>query len=75
SMVPDKKIRQTQVGDVALALKLHRQQIDPRKAGYDAVIADPTLTFQPYSLGFESDEMRQRSRKMAQRLLGSKGPD
>ncbi|MEM6470998.1 MAG: hypothetical protein AAF802_15675, partial [Planctomycetota bacterium] len=47
SMVPDKKIRQTQVGDVALALKLHRQQIDPRKAGYDAVIADPTLTFQP----------------------------
>ncbi|QDV47902.1 hypothetical protein Enr13x_78140 [Stieleria neptunia] len=61
SMVPPKTTHRTQVRDVALALALHRQGIDPRTRGFGALVADPILVFRPYSLGFESETARQRA--------------
>ena len=58
SMVPPKTTHRTQVGDVALALKLHRDGIDPRTRGFAALVADPILVFRPYSLGFETEQAR-----------------
>ncbi|WP_372897573.1 hypothetical protein [Stieleria sp.] len=61
SMVPPKTTHRTQVRDVALALALHREGIDPRTRGFGALVADPILVFRPYSLGFESESTRQRA--------------
>ncbi|MDV6028558.1 MAG: hypothetical protein F9B45_00305 [Phycisphaera sp. RhM] len=61
SMVPPKTTHRTQVRDVALALTLHREGIDPRTRGFGALVADPILVFRPYSLGFESETARQRA--------------
>ncbi|MEO1615206.1 MAG: hypothetical protein AAFV88_05115 [Planctomycetota bacterium] len=69
SMVPEKVVRRTQVADVVYALQLHRNSIDPRQAGYAAVLADPSLVFQPYSLGFESEAVRQQARESTVTLL------
>jgi len=51
------KIR-TQVRDVALALLLHEQGIDPRTVGFSELQADPVLVFRDHSLGFPGDTDR-----------------
>ncbi|MCS7470951.1 hypothetical protein NZK35_30215 [Stieleria sp. ICT_E10.1] len=61
SMVPPKTTHRTQVRDVALALALHREGIDPRTRGFGALVADPILVYRPYSLGFESETARRRA--------------
>lgn len=58
------KIR-TQVGDVALALLLHRHGIDPRDVGYTELLADPVFMFQDCSLGFPDETARQATRARA----------
>ncbi|MCO8120817.1 hypothetical protein NHH03_03635 [Stieleria sp. TO1_6] len=61
SLTPPKSTHRTQIRDVAHALRLHRQGIDPRTHGFSGLVADPTLVYRPYSLGFASDEARQSS--------------
>lgn len=63
------KIR-TQVGDVALALLLHRHGIDPRDVGYTELLADPVFMFQDCSLGFPDETARQATRALAFERLG-----
>ena len=63
SMTPPKTTHRTQVRDVALALQLHRAGIDPRTRGFSVVVADPILVFRPYSLGFESEELRRQAER------------
>lgn len=58
------KIR-TQVGDVALALLLHRRGIDPRDVGYTELLADPVFVFQDCSLGFPDEPARQATHARA----------
>ncbi|MFK8115422.1 MAG: hypothetical protein AB8B91_24710, partial [Rubripirellula sp.] len=65
------KIR-TQVRDVALALLLQHHGIDPRKAGFTELQADPLLVFRDHSLGFADEEARQRALTEAFRLLDSR---
>jgi hypothetical protein len=62
------KIR-TQVRDVALAVLLHRHGIDPRKAGFEELQADPVLVFRDHSLGFPSEMSRRESYVTAMNLL------
>jgi hypothetical protein len=42
----------TRVCDVARAIELHRQGLDPREYGFHFLRADPWLVYAPYSLGF-----------------------
>jgi DNA-binding phage protein len=42
----------TRVRDVARAIELHRQGLDPREHGFNFLRADPWLVYAPYSLGF-----------------------
>jgi len=60
----------TQIRDVALALLLHRQGIDPREVGFTELQADPLLVFRDHSLGFASDESREAAYAKSQHLLG-----
>ncbi|MGB7344493.1 MAG: hypothetical protein WBD20_09790 [Pirellulaceae bacterium] len=64
------KIR-TQVGDVALALLLHRRGIDPRDVGFVELQADPIVVFREHSLGFADETARQRAYANAQSLIRS----
>ncbi len=68
------KIR-TQVSDVALALLLHRHQIDPRSVGFDELQADPKLVFREHSLGFANSELRQAAYRRAAKVLANNGVD
>ncbi len=52
------KIR-TEVRDVALALLLHSNGIDPREYGFDELQADPMLIYRDHSLGFADEKSRQ----------------
>ncbi|KAA5542291.1 hypothetical protein FYK55_15950 [Roseiconus nitratireducens] len=63
SLVEPKTTRRTQVRDVAAALQLHREGRDPREHGFTALIADPILVFQAYSLGFASEQERQEAQR------------
>lgn len=58
------KVR-TQVGDVAVAVLLHRHGIDPRDVGYTELQADPVFVFQDCSLGFVDETARQETRARA----------
>jgi hypothetical protein len=68
------KIR-TQVSDVAVALMLHQQGIDPRKAGFAELQADPFVVFREHSLGFSSESERQDAYTKAWKLLGIEMPE
>lgn len=61
SMNPPKTTHRTQVRDVAYALRLYRQGVDPRDRGFASLVADPIMVFRAYSLGFDSQEKRAKS--------------
>ena len=63
------KIR-TQVRDVALALLLHKDGLDPRQFGFVELQADPLLLFRDHSLGFADESSRQDSHQQARAKLG-----
>ena len=63
------KIR-TQVRDVALALLLHDDGIDPRQVGFVELQADPLLLFREHSLGFADDQSRQTAHQQGRGRLG-----
>ncbi len=63
-----KRIR-TQVRDVALAVLLHHYGIDPRRAGFVELQADPLLVFRDHSLGFPDESSRQASFTAAKGML------
>ena len=69
-MIPARntKIR-TEVRDVALALLLHQNGIDPRLAGFEELQADPLLRFCDHSLGFPDEASRLECRRRAAQLL------
>lgn len=62
------KIR-TQVRDVALALLLHRQGIDPRQVGFEELQADPVMLFRDHSLGFADEVQRTLAHARGKELL------
>ncbi len=63
------KIR-TQVRDVALALLLHQEGIDPRQFGFVELQADPLLLFRDHSLGFADERSRQAAHEKGRARLG-----
>ncbi|NND98937.1 MAG: hypothetical protein HKN47_16595 [Pirellulaceae bacterium] len=63
-----RKIR-TQVRDVAMALLLHRNGIDPREAGFVDLQADPLVVFRDHSLGFSDDRSRRDAYRSAAAAL------
>lgn len=63
------KIR-TQVRDVALALLLYQQGMDPRKFGYMELQADPLMLYRDHSLGFADDTSREAAHQLAREQLG-----
>ena len=63
------KIR-TQIGDVALALLLHRNGHDPRDMGFKELQADPLLVFRDHSLGFPDEVARRDAQDRAHVVLG-----
>jgi hypothetical protein len=69
-LVPQGKSKiRTEVRDVALALLLHHQGIDPRNAGFEELRADPLLIFCEHSLGFPDEATRLDTRRRANLLL------
>lgn len=66
------KIR-TQVRDVALALLLHREGIDPRSVGFSDLQADPIVVYREHSLGFALDADRAEAFRNATALLKARG--
>ncbi|MFG0262927.1 MAG: hypothetical protein ACF788_11100 [Novipirellula sp. JB048] len=66
---------QTQVGDVAMAMLLHRHQLDPRRAGFSELQADPMLIYRDHSIGFGDDSQRERAHRQAMGLLREIGFD
>jgi hypothetical protein len=67
------KIR-TQVRDVALALMLHLDKIDPRQVGFDELQADPLLLFRDHSLGFANDDARAAAHQRGLAMIELQGP-
>jgi hypothetical protein len=69
-LIASRKTRiRTEVRDVALALLLQHAGIDPRKAGYAELQADPWLVFVDHSLGFPDEDERQQAIRNAAILL------
>ena len=66
-----KKIR-TEVRDVAMAMLLHRNGIDPRSVGFTELQADPLLVFRERSLGFADATSRQEAYRAAALALEKK---
>ena len=64
----------TQVRDVALAVLLQQQGIDPRTAGFDHLQADPMLVFRDHSLGFPDEASRRKSFRVAMTLMPDAQP-
>ncbi|QDT04071.1 hypothetical protein K227x_24570 [Rubripirellula lacrimiformis] len=67
------KIR-TQVRDVAIALMLYHQGLDPRDFGFRELEADPLLIFRDQSLGFASESDRSDCHRAALAKLGLDQP-
>jgi hypothetical protein len=75
-LIASRKIKiRTQVSDVAVALMLHQQGIDPRNAGFAELQADPFVVFREHSLGFSSESERRNAYVKAQKLLGIEIPN
>lgn len=61
---------QTQVGDVAVALRLHLAGVDPRRCGFKDLQADPMLIYREFSMGFEHEAEREAAHLAAMEMLG-----
>ncbi|QEG39780.1 hypothetical protein [Roseimaritima ulvae] len=57
----------TQVSDVALAMLLYLDGVDPRSVGFADLQADPLTIYREHSLGFEDDKQRQAALESASR--------
>jgi hypothetical protein len=60
---------QTEIRDVAVAMLLHLDGIDPRSAGFVDIEADPQTIFSEFSMGFEDSQTRRLAHAKAHRLL------
>jgi hypothetical protein len=70
-LIPSRKTKiRTQVRDVALAVLLHRQGIDPRQVGFVELQADPLMLYRDHSLGFADDDQRAAAHAEGRRRLG-----
>lgn len=65
---------QTQVGDVALAMLLTLEGVDPRKIGFEDLEADPLTIYREHSMGFENDRQRTIARQTAMQYIGNHLP-
>ena len=63
------KIR-TQVRDVALALLLHHEKLDPREFGFIELQADELTLYRDHSLGFADESSREQAHRIARKRLG-----
>ena len=71
-VIADRKTKiRTQVRDVAMALMLHRQNLDPRTFGFEHLEADPLLGFRDHSLGFADEPSRQATLDRAAKVLAA----
>lgn len=70
-LIPSRKTKiQTEVRDVAMALLLHHNGIDPRSVGYVELQADPLMLFRDHSLGFADNQEREAAHAKARLQLG-----
>ncbi len=60
---------QTRLQDIVVALRLHRQSIDPRSVGFEGLLADPTYIYREHSIGFSSEAARATSFEAAFKRL------
>ncbi len=58
---------QTQVSDVALAMLLYLEGVDPRSVGFEDLQADPLTIYCEHTLGFEDDAKRRAAFESARR--------
>ncbi len=65
---------QTQVGDVALAMLLTLEGVDPRKIGFEDLEADPLTIYREHSMGFENEHQRTIARQTAMQYIGNHLP-
>ncbi|QDS93661.1 hypothetical protein FF011L_24340 [Roseimaritima multifibrata] len=59
----------TQVDDIAFALLLHQEGIDPRDVGFTDIEADAYWIYQDHTIGFSSDQERKRTHEAARKRL------
>lgn len=53
-----KLIFECQLRDVALATLMHLYGQDPKKFGFQQLQSNPQFVFQPYTIGFSSEDQR-----------------
>ena len=58
---------QTQVSDVALAMLLTLEQVDPRDVGFQDLEADPLTIYREHTMGFANEQSRQAAHQAARR--------
>ncbi len=70
-LIPSRKTKiRTQIRDVAMALLLHQQGIDPRQVGFVELQADELMLYRDHSLGFADDKQRAAAHAEGRQRLG-----